>query len=637
MLMSLFIGWMFRLRPMVLFGGLALGLVLPKALEATGVCASAMLAFCAQSCFTARKATASPRLAPPRSPTRSPRRAPMMPELQEDTIDLEAPKGEQSLWERCYACLLRKQVYSISVPSKDAKEKPRPKSMVPRWCSPKTAEVLNTYHPSVKKLAKRAIPWLPTSALSRMCISIILCIVVIDHEVDRPSVVDVSELSIPKTNVSMTAGHAGPMIAAGFPLPADSAQASAPTEPMARQAIVPAASSVDTEEMARREEDVKKREEAANKALEDALAAQQDLANQLKRTHEVHKQMEEERAAQEALAAKLVEDALSKQREAMENTVKKMEQVKQDTQEHLLNAQKIAESNAASAEAARLSAPVMVAPETNSAAPAIQASGQSAMGSAGGILTAPVTDTQDGSGDIIDVGQAALSLPLLPHQQVGTNPFLTVSVDGEKPVPPKTKCPNGCPFGASDKNIHIVWTTLQQAEATRGIMGGANLAEAKLRDFIALSVPSMALNYRNGWRGVWLVYYDDPTHAKYPAGYIERLTEALKELPFAAALPAAIKGSGGGQRYQFTGGGKCMQHTKQLRKAIKDGMFPEIRPPPTDKTYGVSKTVSMTHLEPGDAFATNYLGDIQRKAYNWDLEVKKGAAGDSSHAFTTLY
>eukprot|EP00968_Pinguiococcus_pyrenoidosus_P015088 scaffold1387_cov260-Pinguiococcus_pyrenoidosus.AAC.18 len=84
-------------------------------------------------------------------------------------------------------------------------------------------------------------------------------------------------------------------------------------------------------------------------------------------------------------------------------------------------------------------------------------------------------------------------------------------------------------------------------------MGGANLAEAKLRDFIALSVPSMALNYRNGWRGVWLVYYDDPTHAKYPAGYIERLTEALKELPFAAALPAAIKGSGGGQRYQFTG------------------------------------------------------------------------------------
>eukprot|EP00968_Pinguiococcus_pyrenoidosus_P015090 scaffold1387_cov260-Pinguiococcus_pyrenoidosus.AAC.20 len=123
-------------------------------------------------------------------------------------------------------------------------------------------------------------------------------------------------------NVSMTAGHAGPMIAAGFPLPADSAQASAPTEPMARQAIVPAASSVDTEEMARREEDVKKREEAANKALEDALAAQQDLANQLKRTHEVHKQMEEERAAQEALAAKLVEDALSKQREAMENTVK---------------------------------------------------------------------------------------------------------------------------------------------------------------------------------------------------------------------------------------------------------------------------------------------------------------------------
>eukprot|EP00968_Pinguiococcus_pyrenoidosus_P015089 scaffold1387_cov260-Pinguiococcus_pyrenoidosus.AAC.19 len=85
-----------------------------------------------------------------------------------------------------------------------------------------------------------------------------------------------------------------------------------------------------------------------------------------------------------------------------------MEQVKQDTQEHLLNAQKIAESNAASAEAARLSAPVMVAPETNSAAPAIQASGQSAMGSAGGILTAPVTDTQDGSGDIIDVRATGL-------------------------------------------------------------------------------------------------------------------------------------------------------------------------------------------------------------------------------------
>jgi len=178
------------------------------------------------------------------------------------------------------------------------------------------------------------------------------------------------------------------------------------------------------------------------------------------------------------------------------------------------------------------------------------------------------------------------------------------------------------PIGGTPRNLHIVWTSMQQDKNARGIGGKEATARMRLLQLKALTGPSLMREFCDGTRFVWLIYYDQRTRTKTPADVLDELIAYAKGIEFAAALPAVTMGNGQQQRYSFSGNTGGSQHTKQLRAGISQGMFDHLQERISSDTFKGARTVTITNLKAGDALPLGYLKDVQSRIHKWEKKVK---------------
>lgn len=178
-------------------------------------------------------------------------------------------------------------------------------------------------------------------------------------------------------------------------------------------------------------------------------------------------------------------------------------------------------------------------------------------------------------------------------------------------------------IGKDENNVHVVWTSFQQASSTKGIMGGPALARARLLQMKALTIPSLVKNFELGGSFAWLVYYDAPGQSDIPDDIISELRATVDALPFAKALEAPVKAETGlSQKYSYSGGKGGFQHTKALKEAIEDGAFTSLSRPPTLDTVREAITITMTFVKAGNALPKKFIKDVQGRLTTWEKRVK---------------